>query len=154
MPSLVAPRALKAATNEPSWRRRITMSGPTRQGSSRTWEISSLSSLAPAFAMHKRAPPRSRGGDLLQVLRPEQPILSVRKAYVDGYVLFSPVAAHDLTDHAPLLRDPMVLTHPYLHSDARFFCSYVLEACQQPDQGRASSSASVAESCMPSVVWV
>src|SRR5829696_7597381 len=65
-----------------------------------------------------------------------------------------PVAAHDPTDHAPPLRDPMVLTHPYLHSDARFFCSYVLEACQQPDQGRASSSASVAESCMPSVVWV
>src|SRR5215208_1003423 len=75
-------------------------------------------SLASAFAIQKRAPPGLRRGDLLQVLWPEQPIVSIRKAHVHGYVLFSPVATHHLAEQAPSLHYPVVVAHPHLHAHA------------------------------------
>jgi hypothetical protein len=75
-------------------------------------------SLASAFETQKRAPPGLRGGDLLQLLRPEQPIVSIRKAHVHGYVHFSPVATHHLAEQAPSLHYPVVVAHPHLHAHA------------------------------------
>lgn len=42
-------------------------------------------------------------GGLLQIARPEQPMVAVREAHVHSHVLFSPVPANDLADHAPPL---------------------------------------------------
>jgi hypothetical protein len=69
----------------------------------------------------QRAPPSLRGGDLLQVPRPEQPILAVGQAHVYGHVLFSPVSSHDFTHQASALLDPVVFHDPNPHTAPRLF---------------------------------
>ena len=65
------------------------------------------------------------GGDLLQIAGPEQPMVAVREAHVDGNVLLAPVSANDLADHAPPPWDPVVSAHPHLHAhEACFFCAH------------------------------
>jgi len=65
--------------------------------------------LAPALATKKGAPPGAWGSDLLQVLRPEQPLPAVREAHVHHHVRFSPVTTHHLADQASALLYPVVL---------------------------------------------
>src|SRR5829696_10585776 len=67
-------------------------------------------------------------GDLLQVPRPEQPILAVGQAHVYGYVLFSPVKGHDLTHKASALFYPVVLGDPHLRTWSRLFKCHALGA--------------------------
>src|SRR5918992_5553697 len=58
------------------------------------------------------------GGNLLQVLRPEQPILPVGEAHLYDYVLFSPVATHNLADQTSALLYSVVLLHLHSHAHA------------------------------------
>jgi hypothetical protein len=80
--------------------------------------LSSSIALASAFATQKRAPPGSWGGDLLQILRPEQPMLPVREAHVQCPVLVATVATYDLADQAPSLLYPVVLLDLHSHTHA------------------------------------
>ena len=74
-----------------------------------------------AGSTEQRTPPRWGGGDLFQVLRPEQPPVSARKAHIYGYVSVSPVMVRDPTHHAASLGDPMALAHPYRRTDMHSF---------------------------------
>lgn len=66
-------------------------------------------------------PPRPGRGDLLQVLRPEQPTQSVREEYIHDHVPISPVTVRDPAHHAAALGDPITLAHPYARTDSNSF---------------------------------
>src|SRR5215213_2846921 len=84
----------------------------------------------------EEAPPSPRGGDLLQVPWPEQPILAVGQAHVYRYVLLSPVTSHDLTHQASALLDPVVFHYPNARTGACLFGCHALGApFPRPDPG-------------------
>src|SRR5215208_6617351 len=119
MPSLVAPLALKAATNASSWRLSTTMSGSdssrwySNKGKRRA-TVLTLRSPSPS-----RTPPRrgQRRRDLLQVTRPEQPAFPVGEAHLQGYIIVTAIVADDLADPAMSLDHPLVLAHPHPCAD-------------------------------------
>jgi hypothetical protein len=59
-----------------------------------------------------------RGGNLLQVTRPEQSLAPIREAQIYYHVLFSAVATHDLADQTSALLYPVVVCHPHSHTHA------------------------------------
>src|SRR5215210_5278891 len=79
-------------------------------------------------------PPRLRSAYLLQVPRPEQPIAPVCKAHVYDYVLFPPVATHNLADQASSFLYPVVVLHLHSHAHA---CILRLHDYQRNAPGRA-----------------
>src|SRR5215203_5859600 len=78
--------------------------------------------LTRSVSTEQRAPPSLwGGGNLLQVPRPEHPILAVGQAHVYGYVVLSPVTSHHLTHKASVLLDPVVFHDPNPPTGARLF---------------------------------